>query len=144
MEVWSDVLAQVLLQTYIEYLRGKIEEKKEKNHHGRGDIYIYRYIVLPQKCCLTRFKLTSFSFHFLWNTACTSGRTVVVDNDSGSPVPSRSEILISQKRGDKKLKSASDSGVACISGINFIMVPVKIARQHVDIRQHILIFKDVP
>ena len=26
---------QVVLQTYIEYLRGKIEEKKEMNHHGK-------------------------------------------------------------------------------------------------------------
>ena len=26
---------QVLLQTYIEYLRGKVEDKKEMNHHGR-------------------------------------------------------------------------------------------------------------
>ena len=94
-------------------------------------------IVLPQKCCLIRFKFTSFSFHFLWNTACTSGRTVVVDNDSGSPVPARSEILISQKQFDKKLKSASDSGVACISGIDFIMVPVKIVRQHIDIKDNI-------
>jgi hypothetical protein len=28
-------ILQVVLQTYIEYLRGKIEEKKEMNHHGK-------------------------------------------------------------------------------------------------------------
>ena len=28
-------ISQVVLQTYIEYLRGKIEEKKEMNHHGK-------------------------------------------------------------------------------------------------------------
>ena len=26
----------MLLQTYIEYLRGKVEDKKEMNHHGKG------------------------------------------------------------------------------------------------------------
>ena len=26
---------QVILQTYIEYLRGKVEDKKEMNHHGK-------------------------------------------------------------------------------------------------------------
>ena len=35
--IWCS--GQVLLQTYIEYLRGKIEEKKEMNHHGRGAIH---------------------------------------------------------------------------------------------------------
>ena len=28
-------LFQVLLQTFIEHLRGKVEEKKEINHHGK-------------------------------------------------------------------------------------------------------------
>ena len=32
---YSSNLLQVVLQTYIEYLRGKIEEKKEMNNHGR-------------------------------------------------------------------------------------------------------------
>jgi hypothetical protein len=27
---------QVLLQTYIEHLRGKVEDKKEINHHGNA------------------------------------------------------------------------------------------------------------
>ena len=27
---------QVLMQTYIEYLRSKLEEKKEMNHHGKS------------------------------------------------------------------------------------------------------------
>ena len=26
---------QVILQTYIEYLRGKVDDKKEMNHHGK-------------------------------------------------------------------------------------------------------------
>ena len=25
-----------MLQTYIEYLRGKLEDKKEMNHHGKS------------------------------------------------------------------------------------------------------------
>ena len=29
------LLAKVLLQTYIEYLRGLVEDKKTINHHGR-------------------------------------------------------------------------------------------------------------
>ena len=31
----SYIFVQVLLQTYIEYLRGKLDEKKEMNHHGK-------------------------------------------------------------------------------------------------------------
>ena len=31
----SFFLEKVLLQTYIEYLRGLVEDKKKINHHGR-------------------------------------------------------------------------------------------------------------
>ena len=31
----SNFFAKVLLQTYIEYLRGLVEDKKTINHHGR-------------------------------------------------------------------------------------------------------------
>ena len=31
----SFLLGKVLLQTYIEYLRGLVEDKKTINHHGR-------------------------------------------------------------------------------------------------------------
>ena len=31
----ASLLAKVLLQTYIEYLRGLVEDKKTINHHGR-------------------------------------------------------------------------------------------------------------
>ena len=34
-EILLACLTKVLLQTYIEYLRGLVEEKKTINHHGR-------------------------------------------------------------------------------------------------------------
>ena len=46
--------AQVLLQTYIEHLRSKLEDKKEMNHHGKsvevntiGKITPVEYVKLP-------------------------------------------------------------------------------------------------
>ena len=33
--VFIVLCVQVILQTYIEYLRGKVEDKKEMNHHGK-------------------------------------------------------------------------------------------------------------
>ena len=33
--VFIVLYVQVILQTYIEYLRGKVEDKKEMNHHGK-------------------------------------------------------------------------------------------------------------
>ena len=57
-----NILSQVLLQTYIEYLRGKTEETKEINHHGKkieinetteNDSYkiinVNRFVILTQQ-----------------------------------------------------------------------------------------------
>ena len=33
--VFIVLYVQVILQTYVEYLRGKVEDKKEMNHHGK-------------------------------------------------------------------------------------------------------------
>jgi hypothetical protein len=38
---------QVLLQTYIEYLRGKIEETKEMNHHGKAVVVNTAAKIIP-------------------------------------------------------------------------------------------------
>ena len=35
-QITDKIFVQVLMQTYIEYLRSKLEEKKEMNHHGKS------------------------------------------------------------------------------------------------------------
>ena len=38
---------QVVLQTYIEFIRGKIDEKKEMNHHGKTVVVNTGAKILP-------------------------------------------------------------------------------------------------
>ena len=44
----SSVILQVLLQTYIEWLRGEMEDKKKMNKHGRAMLVSNRLPSAPR------------------------------------------------------------------------------------------------
>ena len=61
----------MFLQTYIEYLRGKIEDKKEMNHHGKSVVVDTSNDVIP--VVLAKYAKTAFnSIQYLPFLASTS------------------------------------------------------------------------
>ena len=65
MLVYIVLYVQVILQTYIEYLRGKVDDKKEMNHHGKTIVVDTATKVEPLEYVTDLKKQSSFKpFHF--------------------------------------------------------------------------------